>query len=128
VLELPPKTPEGFPLQYTVLGDIGVIEGGRLRFNGIGTVGLRWETPADGFLKAAVMESSIRVKFPDGPSPRIALIRDGNILRLLTDPADAILENAATLDGEWTPREGPGTYVLEPGAEQLFFRARIRSP
>jgi hypothetical protein len=89
---------------------------------------LRWETPADGFLKAAEMLGSIQVKLPDGPSPRIALIRNGNTLRLLMDPVDAILENAATIDGEWTPRQGPDTYVLEPGAEQLFFRARLQSP
>lgn len=128
VLELPTKTPEGFPLQYTVFGGIGVIEGGRLRFNRIGPAVLRWETPADGFLKAAVMESLIQVKLPDGPPPRIALIRDGNTLRLLMDPVDAVIENAATIDGEWTPRQGPDTHVLEPGAEQLFFRARLRSP
>jgi|GEM_PF-7056015 len=126
VLELPLKTPEGFPLQYTVFGGTGVIEGGRLRFNGTGSVLLRWETPADGFLKAAVMESLIQVKLPDGPSPRIALIRDGHGLRLLTDPVDAVIEHAAALGGEWTPRQGPDTHVLEPGAEQLFFRARLR--
>ena len=69
-----------------------------------------------------------QVQPPDGSSPRIALIRDGNVLRLSTDPADALIENAATIDGEWTPRQGPDTYVLEPGAEQLFFRARLQSP
>jgi hypothetical protein len=133
-LELPrTESMSGFPITYTVLSGPARLESGRLRLTGEGRVLLKGENPGSTQFFPLLFTNSFlvipnQVQPPDGSSPRIALIRDGNVLRLSTDPADALIENAATIDGEWTPRQGPDTYVLEPGAEQLFFRARLQSP
>ncbi len=133
-LELPGIEPMSrLPITYTLLSGPARLESGRLRLTGEGRVILKGENSGSIQFHPLLFTNSFVVKPnqvqpPDGPPPRIALIRDGNTLRLLTDPPDAVIENAATIDGEWTPRQGPDTYVLEPGAEQLFFRARLRSP
>jgi hypothetical protein len=116
-----------------VLSGPARLESGRLRLTGEGRVLLKGENPGSiQFFPMLFTNSFVvipnQVQPPDGPSPRIVLIRDGSTLKLSVDPSDAILENAPAIDGEWTPRQGPNTYVLEPGAEQLFFRARLRSP